>query len=556
MASALAVAASICPALVTASARNPGGRPAGPAAAVATAKTSTLVVEPAIEPALSDDFNPFDSGSPLGAMGAPSFVYEPLLEYNELQVDQYYPWLAQSWSFSTSGKTLIFSLRKGVKWADGSAFTASDVAYTFNLLKQNPALDNGLPIVSAVATDALTFTLTLSQPGYSYLYDIALVPIVKAGFARGQNPATYVDKQPDGTGPYELARRQDATRSQVVLTARKGYWQSGAPSISRLVFPAYHDATAVKAALAQGKLDWAGNFMPDVSAAFEQKDRSANHFWAPAVDCVALQSNMGRFPLDQMVVRKAVSLSLGRQSLSSSLTGGYDPPATTSSGLVAPLDDQYLPRATEDDLRANPSTSQAGSLMSTAGFVKDADGFWSTGSGQVLGFSIDAASGSLNASVAQMVARQLRLAGFDTRAVLLAPKQFAAALGSGRFDSAVVTGAAGPSPYYSYQAWLSSPAAAPVGGGAAQLAGAAAAALARYRDSPSDSTAAQAALRKVAAYVSTQLPVIPLIYGAAWAEFSTRHASGWPDGSNPYEPATPAAPFDEYTVLQLTASNS
>ena len=40
------------------------------------------------------------------------------------------------------------------------------------------------------------------------------------------------------------------------------------------------------------------------------------------------------------------------------------------------------------------------------------------------------------------------------------------------------------------------------------------------------------------------------MYGVAWAEFSTRHASGWPDGQDNYDPATPAPPFAEYTVLQ------
>jgi hypothetical protein len=41
------------------------------------------------------------------------------------------------------------------------------------------------------------------------------------------------------------------------------------------------------------------------------------------------------------------------------------------------------------------------------------------------------------------------------------------------------------------------------------------------------------------------------MYGVAWAEFSTRHASGWPNGQDAYEPAAPVAPFAEYTVLQL-----
>jgi len=37
------------------------------------------------------------------------------------------------------------------------------------------------------------------------------------------------------------------------------------------------------------------------------------------------------------------------------------------------------------------------------------------------------------------------------------------------------------------------------------------------------------------------------MYGVAWAEFSTRHASGWPNGQDNYDRPRPAVPFAEYT---------
>ena len=48
--------------------------------------------------------------------------------------------LATGYSWSNGGKTLTLTIRSGVKWNDGKPFTASDVAYTFNLLKSNPKL--------------------------------------------------------------------------------------------------------------------------------------------------------------------------------------------------------------------------------------------------------------------------------------------------------------------------------------------------------------------------------------------------------------------------------
>lgn len=512
-------------------------------------------MEPAVEPALSDNFNPFDTKSPLGAMGVPAFIYEPLLEYDELQVNQYYPWLAQSWSFSTSGLTLTFTLRAGVTWDDGSALSAADVAYTFNLLKANPALAGGIPIVSAVAANPTTVTLTLSQPGYAYLYDIARVPIVKAGFALGHNPATFVVKKPDGTGPYELARPGDMTRKLLVLTAHPKYWQPGSPSVARLVFPTYEDAAAAQTALLAGKLDWAGNFMPNVKIAFEKKNRSLNHFWGPPVDAVALVPNLGHYPLDHLAVREAVSVSTGRAALSRVVTGGIDPPATTSSGLVTPLDNSYLSPAQVNDVDAQPELILAQRIMTAAGFHMGTGGYWQDAAGHVVGFTISTTAGTVYSSTAVALATQLRAAGFDVTTEALTTAQWDNALASGNFDSTISSGAAGPTPYYTFQEWLSpAPTATPAGTGAHQAATTQVAGyLAQYRDNPSDSNQARQAITSLAGYVSSQLPVVPLLYGVAWGEFSTRHASGWPNDSNPYEPASPSAPFDEYTVLQLTA---
>ena len=50
------------------------------------------------------------------------------------------PWLATKYEWSADNKTLTFTLRNDVKWSDGQAFTAEDVAYTFNLFKTTDGL--------------------------------------------------------------------------------------------------------------------------------------------------------------------------------------------------------------------------------------------------------------------------------------------------------------------------------------------------------------------------------------------------------------------------------
>ena len=526
-----------------------------------------MTVEPAIEPRLTDNFNPFNTSTVLGRMGVPSFIYEPLIEFNELQVQQYYPWLAESWAFSTSGQTITFNLRPGVTWDDGSPFSATDVAYTFNLIKANPGLGYDLPIVSAIATNRMTFTLTLSQPGYSLLYNIAQVPIVKSGYAGNVPPRRYVDTRPDGTGPYYLAHPSDASPACVVLTGRSNYWQPDEPAIGQLVFPAFSSSNAVVSALRTGAIDWAGNFMPDVAADYVGKNEASNHFWAPPIDCIALEVNLSRSPLNGLAVRKAISAAIDREAISQATEGGNAPPATSSTGMILPTDIQYMSTAAAGDLRGTADQALVDAIMEGAGYYRDGLGYWSDRAGAEVSFTVQATAGSPLAGAAVLIARQLQAAGFDTVALVSPARRLAADLRRGDFDSALLTSASGPSPYYMYENWLD-PAlmvkGKAEGGDYVRLgmatdrstAVAVAADLDDYTDNPSDSTQAAGAIQALGRIVSEQVPVVPIMYGVAWAEFSTRHASGWPNGQDNYEPAAPMAPFAEYTVLQLGPPSS
>ena len=62
-------------------------------------------------------------------------VYEELTFVNGLKSGATTNWLASSYAWSNSNKTLTFTIRPNVKWSDGKPLTAADVLFTFNLLK-------------------------------------------------------------------------------------------------------------------------------------------------------------------------------------------------------------------------------------------------------------------------------------------------------------------------------------------------------------------------------------------------------------------------------------
>ena len=51
--------------------------------------------------------------------------------------------------------------------------------------------------------------------------------------------------------------------------------------------------------------------------------------------------------------------------------------------------------------------------------------------------------------------------------------------------------------------------------------------------------------------MSSQVPMVPPLYGGAWSEISTKSYVGWPSAANPYMTPVPNSPYLEYVVLHL-----
>jgi peptide/nickel transport system substrate-binding protein len=84
-------------------------------------------------PTLVENFNPLASTELHGTF----LIYEPLEIPSPID-GTYTPFLATGYKF-TNPTTLVYTIRQGVKWSDGTAFTPADVVFTFNLLKKFPA---------------------------------------------------------------------------------------------------------------------------------------------------------------------------------------------------------------------------------------------------------------------------------------------------------------------------------------------------------------------------------------------------------------------------------
>ena len=542
-------------ALIAASAVAAGiaGCSSGQTPAASQGHNSTLIIEDNPVSPFTKDFNPFDTNSTGTKVNAIGMIYEPLLQFNTMKPGTIYPWLAQSYKFSPDGKTITFNLRQGVKWNDGQAFSAQDVVFTFNLLKANKTINvNGINPTSVSAPDDHTVVLSFDSQQYTNLYFIGgqtyIVP--QHIWSSIGDPATATDANPVGTGPYKLTQ---FTPQGFTLSKVSTYWQADKVKITNLQFPSYVSNTTASLALSHGQIDWAGNDIPNIQKTFVDLDKAHNKYYFAPVNVVTLQLNVTKAPLNDPAVRKAISAGIDRNQLSQIGETGYEPPATSSGGMLLPVDQRFVVPSLANDL--NQDKNKVASLLQADGYSMQ-NGKW-TKNGQTIKFTLeDPSSYSDYFEDCNLISQQLNAQGFDTSVNGTTPDAWTADYNSGNFGATLHWGKPGPSPYYQYVDWLDYRQSAPIG----QTAGAdmtrynnpeALAALDQYSGT-SDGAQQQDALTKLQQILANEAPVIPLLYGAAWDEYSTKKFTGWPTADNPYMNPTPNSPFMEYTVLQLT----
>lgn len=148
------------------------------------------------------------------------------------EADSMYGLLAESIIISSDKNSFTFNLRKEARWHDGSAITAHDAAFTFDLFKRDghPALLLPLTeMTEAVAVDDHTLRITFSGKQSSRtVFTVASYPIVsKAYFSSNPFDASQL-KAPLGSGPYKAGRF--AAGQYIEYDRVEDYWARDLPA--------------------------------------------------------------------------------------------------------------------------------------------------------------------------------------------------------------------------------------------------------------------------------------------------------------------------------------
>jgi peptide/nickel transport system substrate-binding protein len=490
------------------------------------------------------NFNPFAAASSL--VGTQGLIYEPLFYFNTVRIGDVQPQLGMAYAFADDGKTLNITTRTGVKWSDGQPFSAEDVAFTFNLIKDNAKLNlGGLPITGATATDATHVRLTFSQGVYTKLSNIvggtAMVP--KHTWSSLPDTAAFTNEKPIGTGPFVVS---SVSQQNWVLERNPNYWDAGKPKIKGLRFLQFSGNDSTIAALAAGQVDWCGGFIQDIDKQFISKDRAHNHYINESQALITnLLPNLDKSVLADPAARKAVSQAINRDQLIKQAFAGYGKPVSVTELPVPLLNDYIKPEYQNSPLLAY-NQQQAEQSLQGAGWAKAADGIYAKG-GKRLSFTVMTVEGwSDYISALQIITQELKAAGIEMKTQQVSYPAFTTAQQTGNFDVIITnTYSDDGTPYSFYSRAFDSKRTAPVGKQADSNYG-------RFRNAtvdealrtieqtaPDQKDAIKAQILKIQDVIATQLPYIPIQQSSALVEYRTLNVTNFPTEDNHYAFAAP-----------------
>jgi peptide/nickel transport system substrate-binding protein len=307
-------------------------------------------------------------------------IFEGLVKY-EGSTTNVVPSLAEKWTVSNDGKEWTFTLRKGVKFHDGTDFNAQAVVFNWDYWRntKNPihdaqikagqtfeyyeaqfgGFDDDSIITKVEAIDPTTVKFTLKEPQGPFLQNLAMFVFVFHSPTNLQKVGKDSCKNPVGTGPFKFVEWKP--NESVILDANKDYWdKANAPKVSRVIIRNIKDSSQRLAALKAGEVHGIEGINPNDLKAI-QADPNLQVLLRPANTTGYIAFNFKVKEFQNPKVREAFDVAINKKAIVDALYGG--------TGLVAT---QFQPPALwgyNKDIKGRAyDPARAKQLLSEAGF--------------------------------------------------------------------------------------------------------------------------------------------------------------------------------------------
>lgn len=520
----------------------------------------TILTTNATEATLTRNLNPH---SPSVIPMVQGLIYETLFYFNPLKpIDQEpVPQLGESYEWNEDGTALTVTVRKGVTWTDGEAFTADDVAFTFNRISETDALNDGGTAPTAEATDDTTVVITYAESSYlegpNALARTWIIP--EHLFTDVEDLATYANEDPIGTGAFQL---DDFTPESYLLLANPNYWEEGRPGIDGVrAITTSGNQSATDQWLA-GDIDYMSSAIPNLEGHVEKNPDLAytNTGISQAALFAASNTELGcEGPQTDVAVRKALYYGMDREQLSK--LAFFDLGTDISPSFALPERDADFIDPSIDLAPWNAQPEEAKKVLEDAGYAPGSDGIYAKGDVRV-SMTVSCPTGwSDFVTALDTLAQQYKEIGIELIPQQVSVNEWNDAKAKGTFQLVIDSVGQGPAPdpYYPYRNQFSTESTVPVGENGNPYQN-----ITRFSDPEVDAALDAAAATddpeaKKEHYFLIQkrlvevMPAIPLLIGSSLTEYNTSRATGWPTEDDLYAyPMSWSAPDNSVVLKTVT----
>ncbi|MBI3959708.1 MAG: ABC transporter substrate-binding protein [Chloroflexi bacterium] len=338
-----------------------------------------------------------------------SLFHEPLVFADMLDGIQY-PWLATSWEYNADATELVYHLRDGVTWSDGEKFTAGDVVYTLNTLRDlgNEVRLGGIYqtfVKEATVVDDLTVKITFNSPAPRFHDEIIVAKgdsatfIVPEHIWKDQNWAEYTafndGAGPVTTSPWRYSFADDTRRIIDRVKSCDDWWAcrtgfAQLPEVERFTQIIIADQQAQATALIRNEIDQTHDLRVDLIEKILQENPDATTWtgregpygmvsWWPT----ALHLSNKDKHFSKPEVRWAINRYIDRDKLIDFAFAGNGQksvwPFPPFKGLQASIDNLADLEAEYQPDLFDPADGDA--RLTAAGYTKDSEGYWANADG-------------------------------------------------------------------------------------------------------------------------------------------------------------------------------
>jgi peptide/nickel transport system substrate-binding protein len=294
----------------------------------------------------------------LSGYGMVSQCFEYLATLNK-KGDDIDKGLATDWSPNADGSVWTFKLRTGVKWQDGSDFTADDVVATMGRLVAagNAGLKGVIDDKSAKAKDPGTVEFSLLSPNGNFPYLVSVFNPQSVITPKDYATGTTLDAKPNGTGAWKLDSYNPATGATF---SRNATWWGGPTPLDATEF-VFFDATGPQVTAYQGGQVDAINQFDVLSGEALLSDANTNVIKTRAATHRQIWMRVDKGQFTKKEVRQALAFSLDRDALIQQLFKGLAD--LGNDHVIAPIYpyfDPSVPQRTRDIAKAKSLLAAAG----------------------------------------------------------------------------------------------------------------------------------------------------------------------------------------------------